>query len=95
MVRYLRKKVGIKKQVTPHSFRRTLGVEMIRNGCDFLSVKEILGHARSRTTLRYLSLSGVYLKEALEKCHPRYEVDETEDVVPVIKSFRGDGDARI
>ena len=45
MVRKCRKKAGIAKQVTPHSFRRTLAVELIRNECDFLSVKSILGHS--------------------------------------------------
>ena len=79
MVRYLRKKVGIQKQVSPHSFRRTVGVEMIRNGADFLAVKELLGHSRSQVTMRYLTLSGVDLTEALKKSHPRYDVDSPED----------------
>jgi integrase/recombinase XerD len=86
MVRHYRKKVGIEKQVTPHSFRRTLAVELIRNECDFLSVREILGHSRSATTLRYCALAGVDLKEALKRCHPR-EADEQEDAKPHITSF--------
>jgi integrase/recombinase XerD len=90
MVRYLRKKVGLQKQITPHSFRRTLGVEMIRNGADFLTVKDMLGHHSSHVTMRYLTLSGVDLTEALQKCHPRY--DETKATVldsseAEIKSF--------
>jgi integrase/recombinase XerD len=83
MVRHYRKKAGIEKEVTPHSFRRTLAVELIRNECDFLAVKEILGHSKSETTLRYCALSGVDLREALRKCHPR-EADEPEDVIPKI-----------
>jgi integrase/recombinase XerD len=87
MVKRHREKAGITKQVTAHSFRRTLAVELIRNECDFLSVKNILGHSLSRTTLRYCALSGVELKEALKKCHPRYEVKELEDATPNIKSI--------
>jgi integrase/recombinase XerD len=89
MVRRSRKKAGITKQVTPHSFRRTLAVELIRNECDFLSVKTILGHSKSSTTLRYCALSGVELKEAVKKCHPRYEFQGPEDVIPQIKSIGG------
>lgn len=85
-VRMIRLKVGLQKQITPHSFRRTLAVELIRNECDFLSVKEILGHSRNETTLRYCALSGVDLKEAVEKCHPRYGVIP-DDATPRIKSF--------
>ena len=92
MVRQYRNKAGITKQVTAHSFRRTLAVELIRNDCDFLSVKEILGHSLSRTTLKYCALSGVELKEALKKCHPRYDLEEPEDVIPQIKSIGGRAD---
>jgi integrase/recombinase XerD len=87
MVRTCRKKAGIEKQVTPHSFRRTLAVELIRNECDFLSVKSILGHSKSSTTLRYCALSGVDLKDAVKRCHPRYEFQGPEDVIPEIKSM--------
>jgi integrase/recombinase XerD len=87
MVRHYRIKAGIEKQVTPHSFRRTLAVELIRNECDFLSVKSILGHSKSETTMRYCALSGADLKAALKRCHPRYATDETEDATPKIQSF--------
>ncbi len=97
MVRYLRKKVGIEKQVSPHSFRRTVGVQMIRNGADFLAVKELLGHSQNQSTIRYLTLSGVDLTEALKKCHPRYEekTEDAEDVSPKIVNFKEAADGRI
>ena len=87
MVRKYRKKAGIEKEVTPHSFRRTVAVELIRNGCDFLAVKELLGHVKSETTLRYCALSGVDLKEAMKKCHPRFEANEE------VKAFEGQTEA--
>ena len=86
VVRIHGQKAGITKAVTPHSFRRTLAVELIRNECDFLSVKEILGHVKSETTLRYCALSGVDLQDAHKKSHPRYEVDEVVEK-PEIKSI--------
>jgi integrase/recombinase XerD len=83
MVRQYGKRAGIGKAVTPHAFRRTLAVELIRNQCDFLAVKDILGHSKSETTLQYCALSGVELKSAFRKCHPRYDaegVDATANI---------------
>ena len=83
VVRLYKSKVGIKKQVTPHSFRRTLAVELIRNECDFLTVKSILGHSKSETTLQYCALAGEELKDALKRCHPRFNAQEG-DIRPSI-----------
>ena len=87
MVAKYREKAGLPAHVTAHAFRRTLAVELIRNECDFLSVKNILGHSKSETTLRYCALAGVELQEAVKRCHPRYEFEGPEDVVPNIKGF--------
>jgi integrase/recombinase XerD len=86
MVRHYRKQAGIEKQVTAHSFRRTLAVELIRNQCDFLVVKNILGHSRCATTLRYCALSGADRKDAMQKCHPRFDFVETVQEPPQIES---------
>lgn len=83
MVRQYGRRAGIDRPVTPHAFRRTLAVELIRNQCDFLAVKDILGHSKSETTLQYCALSGVELKDAFRKCHPRYDaegVDATANI---------------
>lgn len=87
MISKHRKRAGITKQVTAHSFRRTMAVELIRNDADFLTVKAILGHSQSSVTLRYLALSGVELTEALKKSHPRYDLDkdDVEDATPHIE----------
>jgi integrase/recombinase XerD len=83
MVRGYGKRVGIEKPVTPHAFRRTLAVELIRNQCDFLAVKDILGHSKTETTLRYCALSGVELKDALRKSHPRFDAEGVDATVRI------------
>jgi integrase/recombinase XerD len=90
VVRLYRNKTGIEKQVTPHSFRRTLAVELIRNECDFLTVKSILGYSKSETTLQYCALAGEELKDALRRCHPRFNAKEG-DITPKIDGI-GDAD---
>jgi len=89
MVKQYGKRAGIEKAVTPHAFRRTLAVQLIQNQADFLTVKDILGHSKSSTTLKYCALSGVELKDALRKCHPRFDavgVDATPHIAKVFEN---------
>jgi integrase/recombinase XerD len=89
MVKKYGKGAGIEKPVTPHVFRRTLAVQLIQNQADFLTVKDILGHSKSSTTLKYCALSGVELKDALRKCHPRFDavgVDATPHIAKVFEN---------
>jgi len=87
MVKQHGKRAGIEKTVTPHAFRRTLAVELIRNQCDFLAVKDILGHSKSSTTLKYCALAGVELKDALRKCHPRFDAEGVDATPNIQKVF--------
>jgi integrase/recombinase XerD len=87
MVKQYGKRAGIEKTVTPHAFRRTLAVQLIQNQADFLTVKDILGHSKSSTTLKYCALSGVELKDALRKCHPRYDAEGVDATPNIQKVF--------
>jgi len=87
MVRHYGKKAGIEKPVTPHAFRRTLAVQLIQNQADFLTVKDILGHSKTETPLRYCALSGVEQKDALRKSHPRFEAEGVDATPNIQKVF--------
>jgi integrase len=39
--------------ITRHTFRHTFATRLIRNGADLVTVKELLGHADIKTTMRY------------------------------------------
>jgi integrase/recombinase XerD len=62
---------GIKKKVTPHSFRVTCATLMLKNGADIRFVQEQLGHRRITSTQKYTRLQPLDLKSIHRKCHPR------------------------
>ena len=71
MVRDYAKKAGIKKKVTPHTFRHTFATELIRNGADITAVRKMLGHSSLSATNIYIRVAGVDVKKTHTMSHPR------------------------
>jgi len=59
-----------KKNVTPHTFRHTTALHMIRSDVDITVVKDWLGHANITTTSLYIEIDTEMKRKALEKCPP-------------------------
>ena len=64
-------KAGIRKHVTPHTFRHTFATHLIEGGADILSVRDMLGHVSIQTTQIYTHLNQEYLRDIVVNCHPR------------------------
>ncbi|HEX3047013.1 MAG TPA: site-specific tyrosine recombinase/integron integrase [Bacillota bacterium] len=62
---------GVKKHVSPHTFRHSCATEMLRNGVDIRYIQELLGHESLRTTQVYTKVAIKDLKKVHAKCHPR------------------------
>ncbi len=89
MVRNYAKKAGIKKKVTPHTFRHTFATELIRNGADITAVRKMLGHSSLSATNIYIRVAGVDVKKTHTLSHPRERGDEAgEDASPDIQSMK-------
>jgi len=89
LVRTYAKKSGIAKRVTPHTFRHTFATELIRNGADINSVREMLGHSDVKTTNIYTHVAGVDVKRTHSTSHPREkDKTESEEITPDIKRKR-------
>lgn len=60
----LQKKLHIKCRLSPHEFRRFYARQIYKKTRDVYLVKDLLGHASTRTTMRYLrvSVSSVSLR---------------------------------
>ena len=67
------KKVGeqIGLDLHPHMLRHTFATNMLNNGADLVSVKDLLGHESLNTTSIYTHVSDDKIREIYNKAHPR------------------------
>ena len=62
---------GIKKHVSPHTFRHSFATHLIEGGADLRAVQEMLGHESILTTEIYTHLDREFLRETIISFHPR------------------------
>lgn len=71
VVKNLAEKAGIKKSVSPHTFRHSFATHLVEGGADLRAVQDMLGHESITTTEIYTHLNREYLRENLISYHPR------------------------
>ena len=64
-------KASIEINVSPHMLRHTFATNMLNNGADLVSVKDLLGHESLNTTSIYTHVSDDKIREVYNKSHPR------------------------
>lgn len=65
-------KSGIKKNIHPHTLRHSFATHLVEAGADLRAVQEMMGHKSITTTEIYTHLDRTYLRQTLEKFHPRF-----------------------
>ncbi|HUR11428.1 MAG TPA: site-specific tyrosine recombinase XerD [Flavitalea sp.] len=72
MLKELVKKAGIRKNISPHTFRHSFATHLVEGGADLRAVQEMLGHESITTTEIYTHLDREFLRETLHKFHPGF-----------------------
>jgi integrase/recombinase XerD len=71
VIKQLAEKIGLKKSISPHTFRHSFATHLIDGGADLRAVQEMLGHESITTTEIYTHLDRDYLRASIIKHHPR------------------------
>ena len=71
IIKDLAERAGIKKKMSPHTFRHSFATHLVEGGADLRAVQEMLGHESITTTEIYTHLDRQYLRDNILSYHPR------------------------
>lgn len=71
IVKRLAEKVGLKKNISPHTFRHSFATHLLENGADLRAIQQMLGHESITTTEVYVHVNRTHLIKVLKEFHPR------------------------
>ena len=73
IVKDLAERNGIKKTISPHTFRHSFATHLLEGGANLLAVQQMLGHASVSTTEIYTHISDDMLRDTMLSYHPRFK----------------------
>jgi len=71
IIKDLAKKIELKKNISPHTFRHSFATHLLDGGADLRAIQEMLGHESIVTTEIYTHLDKEYLRDTIINFHPR------------------------
>ena len=62
---------GVKKTISPHTFRHSFATHLLKNGADLRAIQLMLGHESISTTEIYTHVDQEFIRDAILNFHPR------------------------
>ncbi|SMG11429.1 site-specific tyrosine recombinase XerD [Arenibacter troitsensis] len=71
VIKQLAQDIGLKKSISPHTFRHSFATHLLQNGADLRAIQQMLGHESITTTEVYMHVDRTHLAEVMNRYHPR------------------------
>lgn len=81
IVKELVEKAGIKKTVSPHTFRHSFATSLLEGGANLRAIQAMLGHESISTTEIYMHIDTSHLREEILTHHPRYQRNRNDNAI--------------